>query len=145
MNSNNEASTSRKIGMAVILGLAQNFLNSSGNGPSSANRDDHESSPLLHHSHSNDGELDAEHTPCEADAKTRGIVWGGLTLLFVGALVLILGFQHVLADAFLPWIGMLPRDPMLAALAILDSAPVIVSLSAGPSCVLGPYLALGGP
>jgi len=71
----------------------------------------------------NDGQARATH--CEADPTTRGIVWGALTVLFVTGLVLLVGFQHLLEDRFYPLFGLLPKDPMLAALAILDKAPVI--------------------
>lgn len=87
-----------------------------------------ESSPLLNGrgqaSGADDGQGDL--TP-DADVKTRGIVWGTLTLLFVAALVLVLGFPNVIAESPLhPWLGLLPKDPMLAAMAILDNSPVIV-------------------
>lgn len=51
-----------------------------------------------------------------------------LTVLFVAALVVVMLFQHLLLNSFYPWLGLLPNDPMLAALAILDKAPVIVRL-----------------
>lgn len=61
-----------------------------------------------------------------ADPKVRAWVWGPLTVLFVAALVILLGFFHSLPTALILWLGELPRDPMLAALAILDKAPVLV-------------------
>lgn len=61
--------------------------------------------------------------------KVRGIVWGALTLLLLVALVLFVGFQEIFSDCFAGWLGVLPKDPMLAALAILDRAPVIVRAS----------------
>ncbi|RDB24780.1 hypothetical protein Hypma_007998 [Hypsizygus marmoreus] len=61
----------------------------------------------------------------EANSKTRGIIWGALTLIFIVGLVLLLFFQHLLVDSFYSWLGVLPRDPVLAALVILDKAPVI--------------------
>ena len=67
-----------------------------------------------------------ELTPCEANPKVRGIVWGLLTLLFLVAVVLLVGFQGIFSDACAEWLGVLPKDPMLASLAILDKAPVIV-------------------
>lgn len=56
----------------------------------------------------------------------RKIVWTGLTLLFVAALVFFLGFADLLSDELSPWIGTLPNDPHKAALAIMKQAPVIV-------------------
>jgi len=49
-----------------------------------------------------------------------------MTLLFVVALVLLVGFEKVFGDTLAPYLGTLPSDPYLAALAILDKAPVIV-------------------
>lgn len=63
-----------------------------------------------------------------ANPKTRGIVWGLLTILFAATLVIILVFPQWLGQSFSPWMGLLPDDPALAALAILDRAPVLVSL-----------------
>ncbi|KAF9467327.1 membrane dipeptidase-domain-containing protein [Collybia nuda] len=57
--------------------------------------------------------------------KLRGIIWGVLTFLFVIALVAVLLFQRLLLNSFYPWLGLLPKDPTLAALAILNQAPVI--------------------
>lgn len=82
-----------------------------------------ESSPLL---------IDQNHVDDKAYTRTRGVVWGVLTLLFVGCLVPLLLFQNLLLDSFYPWLGLLPRDPMLAALAILDRAPIIVSTAHRP-------------
>ena len=60
-------------------------------------------------------------------SKARGVIWGVLTLLFLVATVLLVFFGKVFCDPFAPWLGTLPSDPNLAALAILDKAPVIVS------------------
>ncbi len=60
-------------------------------------------------------------------SKARGVIWGALTLLFLVATVLLVFFGKVFGDPFAPWLGTLPSDPNLAALAILDKAPVIVS------------------
>lgn len=63
----------------------------------------------------------------DEDTKARRVVWGLLTLLFIAAGVLLVGFAENLGDAWAPWVGKLPKDPMAAALTILDKAPVIVS------------------
>ncbi|KAF8160895.1 membrane dipeptidase-domain-containing protein [Crassisporium funariophilum] len=81
-----------------------------------------ETSPLLASGHSQDAE---DQTPRESNPKVRGVVWGALTVVFVTAIVLLVGFQRIFGDAFAPWLGILPSDPMLAALVILDQAPVI--------------------
>ena len=66
-------------------------------------------------------------TPCESNPKVRNVVWGALTLIFVVALVLFVGFHGVFSNSFAEhWLDVLPKDPTLAALAILDNAPVIV-------------------
>ena len=61
-----------------------------------------------------------------SNLKVRATIWGLLTLLFVAALVLLVKFEKVFGDALGPYLGTLPSDPYLAALAILDKAPVIV-------------------
>jgi membrane dipeptidase len=66
----------------------------------------------------------------EPDAKTRGIIWGVLSSIFTVALVFLLFFQHLLGESFYPWLGLLPGNATLAALAILDNAPIIVRLVA---------------
>lgn len=58
--------------------------------------------------------------------KSRGIVWGSLTLTFLIALVLVLRFNNEFGDVVRPWLGFLPKDPLLAAQIILRDAPVIV-------------------
>lgn len=88
------------------------------------------SSPLVqesnHHS-PHDHSEDIFHIPHhEPDVKTRRIVWGLLSLVFLAALVVLLCFQHLLWDSFYPWLGLLPRNTTLATLAILENAPVIV-------------------
>lgn len=89
-----------------------------------------ETSPLLHQ-HDSDDEGDSRTTP-NPDSKhihwTRALVGGSLLLLFAVALVLILCFEQSLPDSVRPWLGLLPKDPMTAALAILKVAPVIVSI-----------------
>lgn len=67
---------------------------------------------------------------CEYNPKVRRIVWGALTSLFLVALVLLVGFPEIFGDYFATnWLGVLPKDPKLAALAILGKAPVIVRRS----------------
>ncbi|KAL0072756.1 hypothetical protein AAF712_000519 [Marasmius tenuissimus] len=75
----------------------------------------HESNPLLPRSH-----------PPE-NSKPRVVVWSILTTLTLVALVVFLFFQDALPDSLklVPWIGGDVKDPMAAALAILDKAPVI--------------------
>lgn len=81
-----------------------------------------ETAPLLATDRPDANEL----TPCESNPKVRGIVWGALTSFVLVALVLLVGFQGIFGDSFAEWLGVLPKDPMLAALAVLDKAPVIV-------------------
>ena len=92
-----------------------------------------ETSPLLHSSnrHDSDDEGDSRTTP-NPDVKhnswARALVGGVLVLLFAVTLVLILCFEQSMPDSIRPWLGLLPKDPMTAALAILKVAPVIVSV-----------------
>jgi membrane dipeptidase len=81
-----------------------------------------------HYPHeASEGTSYAGHTfPHEPDVKTRGIVWGLLSIIFIAALVVLLCFQNLLQDSLYPWFGLLPGNATLAALAILDNAPVIV-------------------
>lgn len=58
-------------------------------------------------------------------AKSRAVIWTTLVVIFLAALIFALGWPHLVALAF-PWIGILPNDPWIAALTILDKAPVIV-------------------
>lgn len=91
-----------------------------------------EVSPLLpttgNESRQNNGDTteNQAQTACESNPRVRGVVWGFLTLLFAAALVLLVGFEGLFGDTLSPWLGGLPKDPALAALAILDKAPVIV-------------------
>ncbi|KAJ7232772.1 membrane dipeptidase-domain-containing protein [Mycena haematopus] len=57
--------------------------------------------------------------------KTRAVVWAVLTTVFAASLVVLLIFPQVLPDALAPLMGRLPKDPMRAALQILNEAPVI--------------------
>lgn len=61
-----------------------------------------------------------------SNPKVRSTIWALLTLLFVVALVLFVKFEKMFGDTLRPYLGTLPSDPYLAALAILDKAPVIV-------------------
>ncbi|KAL0956212.1 hypothetical protein HGRIS_002369 [Hohenbuehelia grisea] len=83
-----------------------------------------ENEPLLAARNGNADEEDPSQQH-EADVKTRASVWGGILALFIAALVVLLAFQDKLPEAVSPWLGRLPRDPALAALTILDTAPVI--------------------
>ncbi|KAJ3568441.1 hypothetical protein NP233_g5712 [Leucocoprinus birnbaumii] len=85
-------------------------------GSPSANGRQNEASPLLN--------VGLEHDK-EPDTKSKKIVWTGLTIVFVAALVFFLGFIHLLSDELAPLIGLLPRDPHKAALVIMKQAPVI--------------------
>ena len=85
-----------------------------------------ETSPLL----GSEEHEDSLSTP-KSNPKVRAIVWGSLTVLFVATVILLVGFEDYFGDAFAPWLGKLPKDPHLAALAILDRAPVIVSFGTG--------------
>jgi hypothetical protein len=87
-------------------------------------RDSTEATPLLQDS------LDEEQQQklWPPNPKSRGIVWGSLTLTFLIALVLVLGFNNEFGDVVRPWLGFLPKDPLLAAQIILRNAPVIVRL-----------------
>ncbi|KAJ7124986.1 membrane dipeptidase-domain-containing protein [Mycena epipterygia] len=51
-----------------------------------------------------------------------------LTTVFAVGLVFLVGVPQLLPDAFAPLLGRLPKDPMRAALLILDNSPVIVHL-----------------
>ncbi|KAK7045708.1 hypothetical protein VNI00_007541 [Paramarasmius palmivorus] len=68
-----------------------------------------------------------QHHKQEESSKARTIVWSILTVFTVSALVVFLFFQDSLPDSLklVPWIGGDPGDPMKAALAILEKAPVI--------------------
>ncbi|KAG5646836.1 hypothetical protein DXG03_002213 [Asterophora parasitica] len=81
--------------------------------------------PSPHHDEES-GHGQSKATQFESNPRTRGIIWGTLTVVFVAGLFLLLGFQHLLEDKLYPLFGGLPKDPLLAALAIMDKAPVIV-------------------
>lgn len=56
--------------------------------------------------------------------RTRAIIWGTLTFLFVIGLAFVFSFQNTLADW--SWSGTLPRNSVSAAAKILAISPVIV-------------------
>lgn len=105
--------------MAVILGVTQSVLFRMNND------DDNERTQLLSQGNQN-GDGSDGNKETQPNSKTRAAVWGVLTLLFVIGLVPLLAFQDNLPEELFPWLGRLPGDPMLAALSILDKAPVIV-------------------
>ena len=80
-----------------------------------------ERTPLLSTTHDR-----SPKTAGSSNPKVRATIWAPMTLLFVVALVLLVGFEKVFGDTLGPYLGTLPSDPYLAALAILDKAPVIV-------------------
>lgn len=90
-----------------------------------------ETSPLLNASRNNEPEA-AQRIPRGAlptgNPKARMTVWTVLTLLFILMLVILLKFQDVLSDGIKSALGILPTDPMNAALVILAKAPVVVCL-----------------
>ncbi|KAG7090950.1 hypothetical protein E1B28_010020 [Marasmius oreades] len=65
--------------------------------------------------------------PPVGNSRPRVVIWSILTILTVAALVVLLFFQDTLPDALklVPWIGGDPHDPLTAALAIMERAPVI--------------------
>ncbi|KAF8893916.1 membrane dipeptidase-domain-containing protein [Infundibulicybe gibba] len=111
------------VGTVALLAVSERLLWSN----MSSNGHNHEASPLLrsHSDSSSTQERQRQQTPCEADPKTRAAVWGTLTLFFVVALIVVLGFPNKLGEIFDPLLGKLPRDPMKAALVMMDQAPVI--------------------
>lgn len=102
---------------AVILRLAQSLLLTS-------QMSSDETRPLISDDHNEPGEFDRKQEG--PNVRTRGIVWGILTFIFLLGLVFVLFFSDRFADTLYPWVGQLPKDPQLAALRILDNAPVIV-------------------
>ena len=92
---------------------------SSGSQPA-ASSNPHETSPLLPTSNAPETNENrhAEHS------KAHIVVGMSLTALFVIMLILMLVFED-LHDSIAPWFGAIPKDPDLAALAILTNAPVI--------------------
>ena len=60
----------------------------------------------------------------------RAVVWAGLTVLCILGLVFMLFFVDRIGhpEWASRWTGRLPKDPMLAALQVMDNSPVIVRL-----------------
>ncbi|KAF5388764.1 hypothetical protein D9757_005636 [Collybiopsis confluens] len=83
-----------------------------------------ERAPLLA---SDSEEHDARNHPTPFNITVRSVVWGILTVLTTATLVVMLFFRDRLPDGvkLLPWVGGDPRDPTVAALAILDKSPII--------------------
>jgi membrane dipeptidase len=100
----------------MILGLGKSYLSTQRIDNGSA---DDETTPLLPQTVA----TESDNPP----GKMRAAVWAALTTLFTVALVVLLFFPQIVPDALAPVIGRLPKDPMRAALRILDNAPVIVS------------------
>ncbi len=88
--------------------------------------DDNERTQLLGQGDQNGHDGTDGNKETQPSSKTRAVVLGVLTFLFVLGLVPLLAFQNKLPEELFPWLGRLPSDPMLAALSILDKAPVIV-------------------
>ncbi|KAJ7188553.1 membrane dipeptidase-domain-containing protein [Mycena filopes] len=97
----------------AILGLGRSYVSTPD-----------ESTRLLGGYQPTDADLVA-HEAYENPSKVRGAVWSVLTILVAVALVILLGAPQILPDALAPLVGRLPKDPLRAALYILDSAPVI--------------------
>lgn len=110
---NTNSDPTPQITQAVILGLAQSLLYTTTN----------ETTPLLENGN---GAHVEETRPSRHNLLVRAIIWTLLTLLFIVGLVVVLIFQDKLPDSLYPWLGRLPKDPMAAALIIMDKAPVIV-------------------
>ncbi|TFK25566.1 dipeptidase [Coprinopsis marcescibilis] len=133
-SSSSASEAARAARNAVILGLVQNILPSHSSNPEApkvqsthstiSNGSRNESSPLLPTANSNGNNQDHEQTACEANPRVRSIVWGTLMALFAIVLTLILVLEDF-HDSVGPWFGAIPKDPVLAALVILDHAPVI--------------------
>jgi membrane dipeptidase len=61
------------------------------------------------------------------DTFVRAVVWAGLTVLFILGLVFMLFFVDQVGSPEWAswWTGRLPKDPMLAALQVMENSPVI--------------------
>lgn len=129
-NASSSSSALQSAGTALLIGAAQSLLKPSDNNeshqspatqPAGSSNNAHETSPLLPTSHA--GSNSNEHTHTER-SKAHIVVGMSLTALFIIMLILMLIFED-LHDSIAPWFGAIPKDPSLAALAILSNAPVI--------------------
>ncbi|KAK7057455.1 dipeptidase [Favolaschia claudopus] len=99
----------------MLLGLGKSYVSTQRIDDGSAQDSAHdEATPLL-----------PRPVTMEDIGKTRAVIWTALTIIFAASLVILLIFPHILPDALAPLVGRLPKDPMKAALQILDNAPVI--------------------
>ncbi|PPQ98387.1 hypothetical protein CVT24_004066 [Panaeolus cyanescens] len=129
--SSSKSEALKTAGQAILLSAAQKILPSTPMTTNNYNPNPggSERSPLLASGNGNGHHNDAESQTAkdESNSKGRLIVGGLVALLFLLALILFVGFEDKLAPYIGPWIGTLPKDPLLAANIILDKAPVIVS------------------
>ena len=98
-----------------------------------------ENDPLLRSEESgqrNYARDDAEFAVAQQRSRTahvRSVVWAALGVVFVVGIILALVDPVHLRDY--GWSGKLPRDPVIAAQRLLDSAPVIVrACCSGSEC-----------
>ncbi|KAH6914228.1 dipeptidase [Coprinopsis sp. MPI-PUGE-AT-0042] len=120
--SNENASSSSALqtgGAALLIGAAQGLLKPNDDNRHQQDSATHsnETSPLLPSSNAN-GQTHVERS------KAHVVVGTSLTALFLVVLTLMLVFED-LHDSIGPWFGAIPKDPSLAALVILQNAPVI--------------------
>ncbi|KAF5345322.1 hypothetical protein D9758_008491 [Tetrapyrgos nigripes] len=122
------AAAARHLALAILIGYLQDFwtwlsnfsiMPSAETPPVSAT----ERSSLLSRIHSHHSSPQTN----PPNPKTRSVVWSALTTFTVAALIVLLFFRDSLPDMWKlsPLLGGNPKDPMLAALGILDKAPVI--------------------
>lgn len=130
-SNNNKSEALKAAGQSILLAAAQRILPSTPMTTNnySSNARTSETSPLIaggsNGNYHNDSE--SQEARAESNSKSRMIVGGLVALLFLAALILFVGFEDKLAPYVGPWIGTLPKDPLLAANLILEKAPVIVS------------------
>ncbi|KAF9528504.1 membrane dipeptidase-domain-containing protein [Crepidotus variabilis] len=84
-----------------------------------------ERSPLLNTNGHHEDDERTRGALSTRDPKSRIVVWSVLTLVFIAALVVLVGFEDKLGDSVKGWLGILPKNPTKAAIMILDKAPVI--------------------
>jgi membrane dipeptidase len=111
-------------GAALLIGAAQSLLKPDDDNSRQQDPTSHETSPLLPSSNSGANANGQGHVE---RSRAHAVVGGSLTALFIIVLTLMLVFED-LHDSIGPWFGAIPKDPSLAALVILQNAPVIVSL-----------------